>query len=236
MIELLAIEAKYRALSKRLDEASLRMWAAVEAKGLGRGGISAVGRATGLSRTTIHAGLAELKEEERAEEEATGTVEKGGVRLRIRAEGGGRKKLTEKDAELLGDLDALVEPTSRGDPMSPLRWTCKSTYRLAEELKRRGHRVSQRSVCDLLRQLGYRLQSTRKTREGQQHEDRDRQFAHLARAVTEYQEEGEPVISVDAKKKELIGEFKNAGREWQPQGEPEEVRVHDFMEKGKVSP
>jgi transposase len=209
------------------------MWAAVEARSLGRGGISAVGKATGLSRTTIHAGLAELKEEE-----AAGDERKAGVRPRIRAAGGGRKKLTEKDTGLLDALDALVEPISRGDPESPLRWTCKSTYRLAEELRQQGHHVSQRSVCDLLAQLGYSLQSTRKTREGGQHEDRDEQFAHIARTVAQYQEESEPVISVDTKKKELIGEFKNAGREWQPKGEPEEVRVHDFLdaEKGKVSP
>ena len=233
MIDSLAIEAKYRTLSRRLDEASLRMWAAVEARSLGRGGIGAVGKATGRSRTTIHAGLAELKEGE-----ATGGERKTRVRSRIRAAGGGRKKLTEKDTGLLDALDALVEPTLRGDPESPLRWTCKSTYRLAEELKQQGRHVSQRSVCDLLAPLGYSLQSTRKTREGGQHEDRDEQFAHMARTVAQYQEEGEPVISVDTKKKELIGEFRNAGREWRPEGKPEEVRGHDFLdaEKGKVSP
>jgi hypothetical protein len=146
--------------------------------------------------------------------------------------------LTDKDAQLLHDLDALVEPMSRGDPMSPLRWTCKSTYHLANELKRQGHEVSQRTVCDLLSQMSYSLQSTRKTREGGRHEDRDAQFAHIAKMVADYQAAGEPVISVDTKKKELIGDFKNAGREWHPQGTPEEVRVYDFIdpELGKVAP
>jgi hypothetical protein len=230
MGDLAMIEAKYQALSGRLDEATLRMWAATEARSLGRGGVSAVAKAIGMSRTTIHAGLAELK--------AAAPEGKREARPRIRAAGGGRKKLTVKDANLLRDLDALVEPTSRGDPMSALRWTCKSTYRLAEELQRQGHEVSQRTLCDLLTQMGYRLQSTRKTREGRQHEDRDAQFAHIARTVADYQGAGDPVISVDTKKKELIGDFKNAGREWQPKGTPEEVRVHDFIdpELGKVAP
>ena len=230
MGDLAMIEAKYQALSGRLDEATLRMWAATEARSLGRGGVSAVAKAIGMSRTTIHAGLAELK--------AAAPEGKREARPRIRAAGGGRKKLTVKDVNLLRDLDALVEPTSRGDPMSALRWTCKSTYRLAEELQRQGHEVSQRTLCDLLTQMGYSLQSTRKTREGRQHEDRDAQFAHIARTVADYQGAGDPVISVDTKKKELIGDFKNAGREWQPKGTPEEVRVHDFIdpELGKVAP
>jgi len=226
------IAAKFQALSGRLDEATLRMWAATEARSLGRGGVSAVAKAIGMSRTTIHAGLAELKAAASAPEGKTET------RPRIRASGGGRKKLTAKDAHLLDDLDALVEPTTRGDPMSPLRWTCKSTYRLAEELLRLGHKVSQRTICDLLSRMDYSLQSTRKTREGGQHEDRDAQFAHIARTVAEYQRGGDPVISVDTKKKELIGDFKNAGKEWQPKGSPEPVRVHDFIdpELGKVAP
>jgi transposase len=232
MGDMASVTAKFQALSGRLDEATLRMWAATEARSLGRGGVSAVAKAIGMSRTTIHAGLAELK--------ATASPPEGKneTRPRVRATGGGRKKLTAKDANLLQDLDALVEPTSRGDPMSPLRWTCKSTYRLAEELQRMGHAVSQRTVCDLLAQTGYSLQSTRKTREGGQHEDRDAQFAHIARTVAEYQVAGDPVISVDTKKKELIGDFKNAGKEWQPKGTPEEVRVHDFIdpELGKVAP
>jgi len=228
-----AIEAKFLALSGRLDEATLRMWAATEARSLGRGGVSAVAKAIGMSRTTIHTGLAELKAATPTKPEL-----KRETRPRIRAAGGGRKKLTTKDADLLRDLDALVEPTSRGDPMSPLRWTCKSTYRLSEELRQMGHEVSQRTVCDLLAQMDYSLQSTRKTREGGQHEDRDAQFAHIARTVADYQAVGDPVISVDTKKKELIGDFKNAGKEWQPRGRPEEVRVHDFIdpELGKVAP
>jgi len=233
MGDLAMIEAKYEALSERLDEATLRMWAAVEARSLGRGGVSAVAKAIGMSRTTIHAGLAELKAVA-----LPSPVSQRERHPRIRATGGGRKKLTAKDANLLRDLDALVEPTSRGDPMSPLRWTCKSTYRLAEELKQRGHEISQRTVCDLLTQMEYSLQSTRKTREGGQHEDRDAQFAHIARTVADYQSVGAPVISVDTKKKELIGDFKNAGKEWQPKGTPEEVRVHDFIDPdlGKVAP
>lgn len=222
-----AIEAKYEALSGRLDEATLRMWAATEARSLGRGGISLVAKATGMSRTTIHAGLTELK-----------NPSPGEPARRVRAVGGGRKKLIDKDPSLLSDLDALVEPTTRGSPMSPLRWTCKSTYHLAEELKAQGHSVSQRTVYNLLRLAGYSLQSTRKTREGTQHEDRDAQFAHIAHTVAEYQAAGDPAISVDTKKKELIGDFKNAGKEWQPLGAPEQVRVHDFIDPklGKVAP
>ena len=224
------IEAKYQALSRRLDEATLRLWGATEARSLGHGGVSAVAKATGMSRTTIYAGLAELKV-------ALPMIEQQ-IPVRVRAAGGGRKKLTEKDAHLLRDLDALVEPTSRGDPMSALRWTCKSTYRLAEELKQQGHEVSQRTVCNLLSQMDYSLQSTRKTREGKQHEDRDAQFRFIAQSVSKFQAAGDLVIYVDTKKKELIGEFKNAGREWQPEGTPEKVRVHDFIdpELGKVAP
>jgi len=224
------IEAKHQALSRRLDEAGLRLWAATEARSLGHGGVSTVARATGMSRTTIYAGLAELK--------TASPLSKQETRARVRATGGGRKKLTAKDEGLLRDLDALVEPTSRGDPMSPLRWTCKSTYRLAEELQQQGHEVSQRTVCDLLSQLDYSLQSTRKTQEGKQHEDRDAQFRFIAQKVREFQATGDPVISVDTKKKELIGGFKNAGQEWQPKGMPEKVRVHDFIdpELGKVAP
>jgi transposase len=231
MSDMATIEAKYQALSGRLDEATLRIWAAAEARSLGRGGVSFIAKATGLSRTTIHAGLSELKGSAPSADERDGPP-------RVRTAGGGRKKLIHKDASLLGDLDALVEPTMRGDPMSPLRWTCKSTYRLVEELKRRGHTVSQRTICDLLARQGFSLQSTRKTREGEQHEDRDAQFNHIARTVADFQAAGDPVISVDTKKKELVGDFKNAGKEWQPKGVPEKVRVHDFIdtELGKVAP
>jgi hypothetical protein len=229
MNDMTSLEAKYQALSGRLDEATLRLWAATEARSLGRGGVSTVARAIGMSRTTIHSGLAELKALEAA------PVPKRGP---VRAAGGGRKRLTDKDASLLRDLDALVEPTTRGDPQSPLRWTCKSTYRLAQELNRQGHVVSQRTICDLLNQMNYSLQATRKTREGGQHQDRDAQFGYIARRVAEYQALGDPVISVDTKKKELIGDFKNAGREWPPKGMPEAVRVHDFIDPalGKVAP
>ncbi len=226
------IEAKYKALSGRLDEATLRLWAATEAHSLGRGGVSTVAKAIGMSRTTIHAGLTELKVME-----GTPTA-KSATHNRVRTAGGGRKKLSDKDANLLRDLDALVEPTSRGDPMSQLRWTCKSTYKLAEELNRQGHAVCQRTICDLLGQMNFSLQSTRKTKEGGHPSDRDAQFCHIAQEVANYQSSGDPVISVDTKKKELIGDFKNAGQEWQPKGKPEEVRVYDFIdpELGKVAP
>ena len=228
------IAEKYRALSGVLNEKSLRLWAAVEARSLGHGGVSTVSRAVGLSRTTIHAGLSELESRK-----LSAPPEKvGGLPTRMRSPGGGRKKLVDKDESLLRDLDALVDPVSRGDPMSPLRWTSKSTARLAEELKTKGHSVSQRTVCDLLEHMGYSLQSVRKTREGGRHEDRDAQFEYIAKTVLDFQRTGDPVISVDTKKKELVGDFKNAGREWQPQGHPEEVRVHDFIDPdlGKVAP
>ena len=174
------IEAKFQALSGRLDEATLRVWAAAEASGIGRGGVSLVAKATGLSRTTIHAGQKELKE---LLPLADGEHKD---HPRVRAAGGGRKKLIDKDTSLMRDLDALVEPTTRGDPMSALRWTCKSTYRLAEELKQQGHAVSQRTLCDLLSLAGFSLQSTRKTREGGQHEDRDAQFGHICARRREF--------------------------------------------------
>lgn len=226
------IRAKFKALSGRLDEATLRLWAAVEARMMGRGGVTAVATASGLSRTTIYAGLRELERAPAAD------ATRAGSPGRIRAQGGGRKRLTVKDPTLLRDLDALVEPSTRGDPQSPLRWTCKSTPRLAKELEAKGHAVSQRSVCDLLAQLGYSLQATRKIREGGHHDDRDAQFAYIAARVAQYQSAGEPVISVDTKKKELIGDFKNGGQEWQPKGSPEPVRVYDFIDPmlGKVAP
>ena len=232
------VEAKFRALASRLDEATLRLWAAAEARSLGRGGVSVVSKAVGLSRTTVYAGLAEIDAASKPGHRRRASVVEVAPRTRVRAAGGGRKRLVDRDSSLLADLDALVEPTSRGDPMSPLRWTCKSTTRLAEELARQGHQVSQRTVCDLLAQLNYSLQSVRKTREGAQHPDRDAQFQYIAQMVARYQRQRQPVISVDTKKKELIGDFKNAGREWQPAGQPEKVRVHDFIddELGKVAP
>src|SRR6266481_1583869 len=170
------IEDKYRMLAGRLDEATLRLWAAVEARTLGRGGVSTVAKAIGMSRTTIYAGLEELGSSPPPLASLSSSPVGGTGKRRIRVKGGGRKKLIDKDPTLLRDLDGLVEPTARGDPQSPLRWTCKSTPRLAQELAEQGHEVSQRSVCDLLAQLDYSLQSTRKTREGGQHPDRDAQF------------------------------------------------------------
>jgi transposase/DNA-binding phage protein len=232
------IAGKYRALADRLDEATLRLWAAVEARTLGRGGVSTVAKAIGMSRTTIYAGLEELGSGTPSSVSTPSWAVDTASKRRVRAKGGGRKKLTDKDSTLLRDLDALVEPTARGDPQSPLRWTCKSTPRLAQELAEQGHEVSQRSVCDLLAQLDYSLQSTRKTREGGQHPDRDAQFQHIASTAAQYQAAGDPVISVDTKKKELVGDFQNGGREWRPTGDPEQVRVHDFIdpELGKVAP
>lgn len=226
------IAEKYLALAERLDEATLRLWAAVEARALGRGGVSAVASAVGLSRTTIYAGLRELANAAPRSESLS-----GGTR-RVRAKGGGRKKLTFKDPALLSDLDALVEPTTRGDPQSSLRWTCKSTPRLAKELVERGHQISQRTVCSLLADLDYSLQATRKIHEGGQRADRDAQFGHIAAMAAQYQMAGDPVVSVDTKKKELIGDFKNGGREWQPKGTPQAVRVYDFIDPdlGKVAP
>ena len=239
MDALQAIGAKYKALSARLDEATLRLWVAAEARSLGRGGVSLVANAVGISRTTIYAGLAEIEAASKApKKRGAAAAAENKPTLRVRAAGGGRKRLVDLNQGLLDTLDALVEPTSRGDPMSPLRWTCKSTTRLAQELNGMGHAVSQRTVCDLLAQLNYSLQSARKTREGSHHPDRDAQFQHIAKAVAKFQRQRQPVISVDAKKKELIGDFKNGGREWQPAGQPEKVRVHDFIdpELGKVNP
>jgi hypothetical protein len=227
-----AIEAKYRALRERLDETTLRLWMATEARSLGRGGVSIVAQAIGVSRTTVYAGLAEI------EAASQSTTAQGAPSHRVRSPGGGRKKLTAVDPGLLDALDALVEPVSRGDPTTPLRWTCKSTARLAQQLNAMGHAVSQRTVCDLLARLNYSLQSVRKTREGSQHADRDAQFHHIAETVAQFQRQQQPVISVDTKKKELIGDFKNAGREWHLAGQPQPVRVHDFIDRelGKVNP
>jgi hypothetical protein len=222
------LDRKFRHLAPVLGEAALRHWAAVEAEALGRGGVSAVARVTGLSRTTIYAGLAELKQTHVA------PLPKG----RMRRAGGGRKRLTKKDPGLLAALEKLVEPFTRGDPESPLQWTSKSTTKLAQALTAAGHPVSQRTVCDLLAAAGYSLQSTRKTREGGQHVDRDAQFQHLNGQVQAALHRGQPVISVDTKKKELVGDFKNAGREWHEKGQPVPVRAHDFVDPalGKAAP
>ena len=208
-----------------------RHWSACEALAIGRGGISAVCEATGISRTTIRVGIAELEEGPRVEGREAD-------RGRIRRPGGGRRRLTQADRGLLSDLEALVAPTTRGDPQSPLRWTLKSTRRLCEELTRQGHSVSHRSVATLLHEIGYSLQANRKTREGTSHPDRDAQFEYINRRVRAFQRRGQPVVSVDTKKKELVGDFKNDGREWRPKGLPEPVRTHDFPDKelGKAIP
>ena len=218
---------KFGRIRPHLNEASLRLWAANEALSLGYGGVSEVARATQLSRTTIHAGIAELESAAVAHQSN-----------RIRRRGGGRKKLTDKDPGLLGALNKLVDPVTRGDPESPLRWTSKSTTKLAQELSTNGHPVSQRTVCDLLTGEGYSLQSVRKTREGAQHRDRDAQFQFLNAQVQAAFQAGQPVISVDTKKKELVGDFKNAGQEWQKKKTPIKVRVHDFVDAvlGKAAP
>lgn len=219
------IRQKYHLLGPELNERSRRRWAATEAMALGYGGVSAVARATRLARNTIAVGLRELA----ADPPGPG---------RVRRPGAGRKPLTESDPGLARALDALVDPVTRGDPESPLRWTCKSTYRLAQELTRQGHPVSPRTVAHLLKEADYSLQSTRKTREGGTHPDRNAQFELIGRRVRAFQRRGWPVLSVDTKKKELVGDFKNAGREWRPAGRPEPVRVHDFLDPalGKAIP
>jgi hypothetical protein len=223
------IAAKFEALRPFLDERRRRLWAAAEALALGRGGVTAVAAATGMRRPTIRAGIREL----RASPPAAPVPEQ-----RVRAPGGGRKALTARDPTRVRDLEALVEPVTRGDPMSPLRWTCKSTRQLAAELRRHGHRLSHQKVAELLHALGYRLQGNRKTREGASHPDRDAQWAHINAQTEAFQRRGQPVISVDTKKKELVGDFKNGGREWQPAGQPELVRAYDFVDRalGKAIP
>jgi hypothetical protein len=224
------IHQKYELLKPELDERSRRLWAATEARVLGHGGLRAVARATGMSESTIRVGLDQLQQPyERMETEAP---------RRIRQKGGGRKPLTQEDPALLEALDALVEPGSRGDPMSPLRWTSKSSRKLAEELTRQGHRVSHSKVGQLLEKLDYSLQATRKTKDGSSNPDRDAQFHHINEQARAFQEKDQPVVSVDTKKKELVGEFANKGCEYQPKGEPEKVRVHDFEDKelGKAIP
>src|SRR5919206_4116944 len=234
-----SIRAKFEALRPYLDERRRRLWAAAEAMVLGRGGITAVANATGLERNTIRAGIRELQASSTPTTEAEAEAAAAADRVRrVRAVGGGCKPLTTEDPALVHDLEALVEPTTRGDPMSPLRWTCKSTRQLATELVRQGHQISHQTVADLLHALDYSLQGTRKTREGADHPDRDAQFAYLNAQTRAFQQRGQPVISVDCKKKELVGDFANGGREWQPAGYPEAVRVHDFLDKqlGKAIP
>jgi hypothetical protein len=215
---------KFQKLRSMMNEKLKRRWAACEALALGRGGIAVVAQATGMSRTTIRKGIDEVQElyPDLADRVAP---------ERVRQPGGGRHPLTEHDPTLKADLGRLVDPVTRGEPTSPLLWTSKSTRTLAKELNRLGHKVSYRTVARLLLDLGFSLQANRKTREGKQHPDRDAQFQYINRQVKRFQRKGQPVVSVDAKKRELVGDFKNGGSEWQPKGEPETVRTHDFRDK-----
>ena len=214
-----------------MDERLRRNWAAAEALELRWGGLSAVAEATGLSLTTIRRGVRELQAPARVPPSPSS-------RRRIRQPGGGRKALATRDPALVSDLERLVDPVTRGDPESPLRWTCKSTRNLADQLNRQGHRVSPGTVASLLKRLNYSLQANRKTREGSSHPDRNQQFEHINDRVYQFLLRGQPVVSVDTKKKELIGDFKNGGREYQPEGCPEETGCHDFADKtlGKAIP
>ncbi|MGH7128887.1 MAG: ISAzo13 family transposase, partial [Planctomycetaceae bacterium] len=226
MVDELAIGAKFRVLAGELNERQRRLWAASEARAAGRGGIAATARATGISVPTIRKGIAELE----AGEHLTAG--------RVRKPGGGRHALVDLDPTLLEDLEALVEAGRRGDPESLLMWTSKSVRHLAGALREQGHGVHFTTVAKLLGLLGYSLQANVKTREGASHPDRDAQFEHINAVAKAAIAAGVPVVSVDCKKKELVGDFKNAGREWRPKGEPELVRVHDFKDKqlGKAIP
>ena len=227
-MDLKTLRKKYRAVAPGLTERSRRLWAASEASALGHGGIALVEQATGISRSTITRGM----------QEVWSGAHKALPPERARRPGGGRKAAVQKDATLMVDLEALVEPTTSGDPGSPLRWTSKSVRHLAEELQAMGHEVSHRLVANLLHELRYSLQANRKTREGPQHPDRDAQFRYINEQVRRFQKRHQPAISVDTKKKELVGDFKNPGREWRPWGGAEPVRVHDFLipEQGKAIP
>ena len=219
------LKQKFDLLLPRLNEKQRRMVAACEARSLGRGGVSKVARAAGMSRPTIHKGLEELKNPD--------------MSSRVRKPGGGRKSISQLDPAMVTELDRLVDPVTRGDPMSPLRWTCKSTRQLAAALRAAGHEVSHTVVGETLRQMGYSLQASVKTKEGSsQHPDRDAQFQYINDQVLAFLGRGMPVVSVDTKKKELVGEYRNGGVEWQPKGKPELVRMHDFPDPqvGKAIP
>jgi Rhodopirellula transposase DDE domain len=226
VVDEVAIGEKFRALAGELNERQRRLWAASEARAAGRGGIAATARATGISVPTIRKGIAELESGER--------LDAG----RVRRPGGGRRALSETDPTLLRDLERLVSESSRGDPESLLLWTSRSVRQLAAALREQGHTVHFTTVAKLLGLLGYSLQANVKTREGAAHPDRDAQFEHINAVATAAVAASQPVVSVDTKKKELVGDFKNAGREWRPKGEPELVRVHDFKDKllGKAIP
>jgi hypothetical protein len=229
-----SVALRFRSLSSFLDERLRRLVAAAESAAVGYGGVSLVARATGVSRRAITEGLKELNQQKVSGEPLLPS------QSRIRRKGAGRKRTVVKDPSLRTDLDRLVDPATRGDPESPLRWTCKSVRTLAGELRREGHAVSHQTVAELLHEMDYSLQANQKKLEGSQHADRNQQFQYINRKAQRYLKQGEPVISVDTKKKELVGDFKNPGREWHPQGQPEQVRVHDFEirqpENGKVAP
>lgn len=220
------IQTRYYHMLNFLSEKEIRIWAAVEAVTIGRGGDTIVYEATGISRVTISKGKKEINSKDYGKSDRT------------RNEGAGRKRLKDKDPEIIQNLDAMIDPLTRGDPESPLRWTCKSTYNLAKALKAKGYSISQKSVYSLLQEMGYSMQSNRKKLEGNQHPDRDSQFHHIKSKVEEFQQNGQPVISVDAKKKENIGQYKNNGMEWQKNGNPEKVNTYDFPDKeiGKACP
>jgi transposase len=221
-----AIGERYRALAGDLNERQRRLWAGAEALSHGRGGQAAVVRATGLNEGTVRRGVREVQAGE--------SIEHGRVRVR----GGGPKALSESDPTLLTDLERLVRDDARGDPQSPLLWTAKSVRSIAGALRDQGHQVSHETVARYLRSLGYSLQANRKTKEGSSHPDRDAQFRHINQTVQTALSAGQPAVSVDTKKKELVGDFKNGGREWRAKGDPIPVRVHDFKDQqlGKVNP
>lgn len=220
------VKQRYDLMVAHLSEKDKRLWAASEANTIGRGGDTIVCQATGMSRVTIGKGKKEL------------TGKEDGTKKRIRKPGGGRRRLMDKNPALIKDLDMLIDPLTRGDPESPLRWTCKSTYKLSEALRKKGHKVSQKTVYLMLQEMGYSMQANRKIKEGKQNPDRDAQFNFIYKKVKEFQSDGQPVISVDAKKKENIGQYKNTGMEWEPAGRPTGVNTYDFpdKEKGKACP
>ncbi len=225
-----AISEEFNDISYALDERRKRLWCAAKARAYnrinGKGGVMLVHKATKISRPTIYEGLKELESDQKL------------AQKRIRKKGGGRKKITEQNPKILVELENLIEPLTRGDPESPLRWTCKSTYKLTEELVSKGYQISQRKVCDLLSELGYSLQSNRKTEEGGNHPDRNAQFEYINDLVKKFQQFGLPAISVDTKKKENIGNYGNKGQEYEKKGQPKKVKVYDFIDKkkGKVAP
>lgn len=224
-----AVKERYKNIEWALDERLRRLFAASEAKAIGHGGITLVWKATGVARGSIQQGLKELAERSKDTDSNS---------RRIRRVGGGRKTTVTDDAALLSALESLVEPVTRGDPESPLRWTCKSLRQLATELGKQGYTVSHTSIGSLLKQLGYSLQGNRKTLEGTDHPDRNAQFEYINARVEELLGRGQPVISVDTKKKELVGQFKNGGKEWRPERDPEKVNVYDFVDKelGRANP